>query len=262
MSNQKSSVVRKICRAYIDGHSMRQIAEALNAEHVPCFGGGIRWTQGQIAPQLRSALADTVLTGDEFAALQATLSHNKGRRGGRRANDWISNLFPNRVRCAACGASVSTHNTEGAQGKPQRCYRCSKRCQEWARMPIDRIENDFFQSFLPMLAETKDVLAILSVLGDNIESALSNPEIRARLVSLLPSVVHAITIDWRKHSYRVITVGGREWPMQHVEKYVASPPDESEGRWAKATRQWEEAEKKRKEVHAKHSSVFGIHRKK
>ncbi len=223
MSNQKSAVVRKICLAYIDGLSMQQIAKGLNAKHTPCFGGGIRWTQGQVAPQLRSELARKVLTDKEFAALQIKLSQNKGRKGGTKSR-WHSNLFPNRVRCAACGASVTTHNTKGGKGKPLRYFRC--KCQ-LGGLPIAKIEKDFFLSFLPGLTGMeKERADIQQALGNLVEQALENPEVRSRLVQLLPNLVTCLTIDWESGSYSITTTDGKTTPIRNVVAiHVPSNPE-------------------------------------
>ena len=232
MSNQKSSAVKKICLAYIDGHSMQHIAKALNAKHVPCFGGGIQWTQGQVAPQLRSELVRKVLTDEEFASLQAKLSQNKGRRGGKRGNDWISNLFPNRVRCAACGASVTTHNTKGGADTykgttVRRYYRCSAKCRAYFRemARIDAVEIDFFMLFFTDLIKSRtqltavaDIEKVLAVNDWNkveqLEQALRNPEVRAKLVQLLPNLVTCLTINFEKQSYSITTTDGATTPIR------------------------------------------------
>ncbi len=222
MSNEKADTLRRICLEYIAGSSMGRIAKVLNADCVSCFGGGKQWTQGMVKPQLYSTLTQTILTPEQYAHLHSALITNRVRKGGVRQDDWIANLFPNRVWCK-CGASISTHSTKSKTNKSQRYYRCSARCKTIYQTDsfscrIDLIEGDLFQSFLPSLTQTKEVIAIRSVIGENIEQALKSPDVRAKLVLLLPSVVIAIKIDLGPFSkYSVTTVGGKQWPMRNGE---------------------------------------------
>ena len=262
MSNKKSSVVRGICLAYIGGKSMQQIAKALNAEHVPCFGGGIRWTQGQVAPQLRCESVRTVLTDEQFASLQVKLSQNKGRKGGTKSR-WHSNLFPNRVKCAVCSHSVTTHNTQTAEGKKLRYYVCHGKCKRLHRYSarIEAVELDFFMLFVPELAKLQkplssvaDIQKTLAVNDLNkveqLEQALRNPEVRAKLVKLLPNLVTCLTIDFGNKSYTITTTDGATTPIRLLPKLYPAWHDlwycsESKGhsvyiadRWFFLNNQW------------------------
>jgi hypothetical protein len=258
-TTRKPDVLREICLAYISGKSMKQIADTLNAKGISCFGSGIRWTQGQIAPQLRSALLDTVLTADEAATLRATLSRNTGRKGGTKSG-WHSNLFPNRIRCAACGASVTTHNVDGGKGKPKttRYYRCSAKCRTFHRamVRIDAVEVDFFMLFFPGLIKSVKPLPVVGVIEtllavndwqrvEKLEAALNNAGIRAKLVHLLPDLVRGLSIDFEKQSYSITTTDGATTAMRLLPElhnlwyYHSRPnPNEPKDRWFFAGNRW------------------------
>ncbi|MGO8678047.1 MAG: recombinase family protein [Limisphaerales bacterium] len=225
MSNHKAVVLRRIFLAYMSGESMLQIAKALNADKLPCFGGGVRWTQGQIAPLLRSELIRGILTDEELAALQAKLKQNEARKGGTKSG-WHSSLFPNRVWCASCKASVTTHNAKGGL-RVRRYYRCSARCGTYysKMVRIDAVESDFFMLFFAALIKSdhqltaaSDIETVLAVIDWNkfeqLEQALTNPEVRAKLVQLLPNLVSGLFIDFEKESYCIITTDGVNTPLR------------------------------------------------
>ena len=84
--------------------------------------------------------------------MQDKLNTNTNKKGGNRDGEWISNLFPNRVKCAACNGTISTHNAKCGD-VIQRYFKCSTarqdntKCQCRRMLVINAIEEDFFLLF-------------------------------------------------------------------------------------------------------------------
>lgn len=334
-------VVHGIVLDYLNGKSMLQIANRLNASKTPCIGRkskkGKRWSQGQVGYLLKSeSLIGTititeqpepgkeneppvkhrfhhyypaVITDTEWQQLQTKLAENRNKKGGPREGEWISNLFPNRVKCAHCGGTVSTQN--GRCGKViQRYYKChdarldQAKCHVRRMLVITAVEQDFFLLFLrqhpseligkhtarhqaeiarlnaeikrmdalldrvaedyrqypserlakemaafeakkaglvtlreetnrAMLAQSKapaamqDIRRALALMdGDDVShfdraatqviDALQSPEVRRRLVQLLPSIVDHITVDLEKGAYSITTTDQRTTGFRSV----------------------------------------------
>ena len=159
--NKHFQTIQRVCREYIAGRSMYQIARGLIADDTPTIMGG-KWAQGTIANLLRHrTLLGTlehkgltipnfyppVLTKPQWDKLQAKLNENKARKGGGAGSDIVANLFRNRCKCATCGATITT-----ARSSSDRIYTCKgkrvEKCPSRYSIRVSRLETDFFQHFL------------------------------------------------------------------------------------------------------------------
>ena len=153
--NEHADTVRRVVREYLDGQSMYSISRGLVRDKVKSLKKGT-WTQGTVGHLLHSPAlgGDALVKGTKLAGyfpaviskadhqrLLGKLAEHSGRKGGDRAGQRIVNLFRNRVKCAHCGKTIATCNSQ--------FYICKNRtgggdCEAKGCVTVRRVEDDFF----------------------------------------------------------------------------------------------------------------------
>ena len=132
IEQQEADVVRNIFKAYIQGASLKEIAEDLTAKNIPYTERSCVWDKARISRILENAK----YTGDaEFDAIieDAVYEEAVAAKSARRWNQAVEESegirqIRDRIRCGQCGAPMLRHiNPRQAAPNCPRCERASHR---------------------------------------------------------------------------------------------------------------------------------------
>ena len=121
---QERDTVMEICKAYLDGKSLLQIAEHLNADGVEYLPSVTGWNKARLKRiiederYLGRESYPAILDKETFDALQRLKAERNTRKNCDRATDIFQISVP--VKCPVCGRSMRRHSDSRLKSVEQR----------------------------------------------------------------------------------------------------------------------------------------------